>query len=81
MGEDIMQEGRDLSTVIRDGKTFSYMDCKLKKVSCIQFQPSTPNYKSKYIAVSYMENLLFDERVVYSMKSHKNMIVLWDFDE
>lgn len=37
--------------------------------------------RSKYIAASFMENLGFDDRVLYSYKSHKNMIVLWDYDD
>lgn len=28
-----------------------------------------------------MENLSFDDRIVFSYKSHKNMIVLWDYDD
>ena len=28
-----------------------------------------------------MENLGFDERIIYSYKSHKNLIVLWDYDD
>jgi len=57
------------------------MPCRSKKISCIQFQPSTQYNKSKYIAASFVENLSFDERVIYSNKSHKNVIVLWDYDD
>lgn len=28
-----------------------------------------------------MENLSFEERVIYNMKSHKFMIVFWDYDD
>jgi len=39
------------------------------------------SFRSKYIAASFVENLSFDERVIYSNKSHKNAIVLWDYDD
>lgn len=28
-----------------------------------------------------MENLDFDSRITYNYRSHKNMIVLWDYDD
>jgi WD40 repeat protein len=28
-----------------------------------------------------MENINFEERVIYNCKSHKSMIVLWDYDD
>ena len=28
-----------------------------------------------------MENLSFDERIIYYLKSHKSLIVFWDFED
>jgi len=40
------------------------------------------NSKSRYIvAESFLENLNFDERIIYQLKSHKSTIILWDFED
>ncbi|KAL4510230.1 hypothetical protein ABPG72_010423 [Tetrahymena utriculariae] len=80
--DDVAAEGTELSNAIKEWKTFYYLQCKGKKISCIQFQPNNQlNQKGKYIAAAFMENLTFEERVIYSMKSHKFMIVFWDYDD
>ena len=28
-----------------------------------------------------MENLSFDDRIIYYLKSHKSLIVFWDFED
>lgn len=68
--------------MIKEIKSFSYLNCKGKKISCIQFQPTNQSSKSKYIvAESFLENLSFEERVIYSVKSHKSLVVFWDFED
>ena len=58
-----------------------YLACKGKKVSCIQFQPWVGNYKNiPIIAESFVENLDFDNRVIFSMKSSKSVILFWNYE-
>ncbi|EGR33375.1 hypothetical protein IMG5_055180 [Ichthyophthirius multifiliis] len=80
--EDITTEGSELSNTIKELKTFSYINSKGRKVSSIEFQPpNQSNQKGKFIAASFVENLSFEERVAFQQKSHKFMIVFWDFSD
>ncbi|CAK59134.1 unnamed protein product (macronuclear) [Paramecium tetraurelia] len=75
-------QNAELTNVIKEIKSFSYLNCKGKKIQCIQFQPSSQAIKSKYIvAESFVENLLFEERVISQLKSHKSLVVFWDFED
>ncbi|KAM3134985.1 hypothetical protein pb186bvf_012985 [Paramecium bursaria] len=73
---------QEVTNTIKEIKSFSYLNCKGKKISCVQFQPTNQGIKSKYIvAESFIENLSFDDRVIYQLKSHKSLIVFWDFED
>ncbi|CAD8180809.1 unnamed protein product [Paramecium pentaurelia] len=75
-------QNAELTNIIKEIKSFSYLNCKGKKIQCIQFQPSSQAIKSKYIvAESFVENLLFEERAISQLKSHKSLIVFWDFED
>jgi WD40 repeat protein len=51
-------------------------------VSCIQFQPwLSGKMQNHIVAESFLENLSFDERVIFSMKSSKSCILFWNFED
>ncbi|CAD8192077.1 unnamed protein product [Paramecium pentaurelia] len=82
LSEQNGDQNAELTNVIKEIKSFSYLNCKGKKIQCIQFQPTSQAIKSKYIvAESFVENLLFEERAIYQLKSHKSLIVFWDFED
>lgn len=33
------------------------------------------------MAESFIEGLSFEERVIYQLKSHKSLVVFWDFED
>lgn len=82
-----MEESSPLQ--LENGKVLIICPVDLKKLAVFNFnlQLNTISkniilfFRSKYIAASFVENLSFDERVIYSNKSHKNVIVLWDYDD
>ncbi|CAD8097048.1 unnamed protein product [Paramecium sonneborni] len=79
LSEQNGDQNTEITNVIIEMKSFSYLNCKAKKIQCIQFQPTSQAIKSKYIvAESFVENLLFEERAIYQLKSHK---VFWDFED
>ena len=75
------KESAEISNSIKETKNLFFLACKGKKVSCIQFQPWVGNYKGNpIIAESFVENLEFDHRVIFSMKSSKSVILFWNYE-
>ena len=33
------------------------------------------------MAESFIESLNFEERIIYQLKSHKSLVVFWDFED
>jgi WD40 repeat protein len=76
------KESTELSNVIKETKNLFYLKSKGKKVSCIQFQPwLTGRRNPPIIAESFIENLSYDERIVFSMKSSKSFILFWNYED
>lgn len=76
------KESAEISNSIKETKNLFYLACKGKKVSCIQFQPWVGSYKNNpIIAESFIENLEFDQRVIFSMKSSKSVILFWNYED
>ena len=74
------KESTELSNTIKETKNLFYLKSKGKKVSCIQFQPWIQGRKNPpIIAESFLENLNYDERVIFSMKSSKSFILFWNY--
>ena len=76
------KENSQISNTIKEIKNLFYLNCKGKRVSCIQFQPWIEGKSSsRIVAESFVENLNFDERTILSMKSHKSCILFWNFED
>lgn len=76
------KETSELSNSIKETKNLFYLKSKGKKVSCIQFQPWLQGRKNPpIIAESFIQNLSYDERVVFSMKSSKSLILFWNYED
>lgn len=76
------KESAEISNNIKETKNLFYLPSKGKKVSCIQFQPWIGSQKkAPIIAESFVENLQFDERVIFSMKSSKSFILFWNYED
>lgn len=76
------KENIELSNAIKETKNLFYLKSRWKKISCIQFQPWLPGRKNPpIIAESFIENLSFDERVIFSMKSSKSHILFWNYED
>jgi len=76
------KESAELSNAIKETKNLFYLKSKGKKVSCIQFQPWPQGKKGPpIIAESFIENLSYDERVIFSMKSSKSFILFWNYED
>ena len=74
------KEGGEISNAIKETKNLFYLNSKGKKVSCIQFQPwLSGRSHAPIIAESFLENLGFDDRVTFSMKSSKSFILFWNY--
>lgn len=68
--------------MIKETKNLFYLRSKGKKVSCIQFQPWLQGRKNiPIIAESFVENLSFEDRVIFSMKSSKSYILFWNYED
>jgi hypothetical protein len=68
--------------MIKETKNLFYLRSKGKKVSCIQFQPWLQGRKNiPIIAEAFVENLSFEDRVIFSMKSSKSYILFWNYED
>jgi hypothetical protein len=43
--EDNLNQGKELTNMIKEVKSFSNLQCEGKKISCVQFHPSHNNPK------------------------------------
>ena len=76
------KETTELSNTIKEMKNLFYLKSKGKKISCIKFQPWLQGRKNPpIIAESFTENLTYEERVIFSMKSSKSFILFWNYED
>ena len=66
--------------IIKELKSFEYESCKGKSVSCIRFRDMSTEQPA-LVAVSFAENLLFDESVELQMRSYQSELYLWNYED
>ena len=66
--------------VIKELKSFEYESCKGKIVSCIRFRERQRDGLG-LVAVSFRENLLFEEEIELQMRSHQSEVYLWNYED
>ena len=78
IGEDIKDpENSDTGlSIIKEKKSFEYENCKQKLVSDIKFISS-----KKLMAVSFIEDLTYEERIDINGKSYESSIIIWDYED
>jgi hypothetical protein len=79
MADDDSANAAEITNAIRETKNLFYLPCRKKRISCVEFYPKYKGKEQPIIAESFMENLSFDDRVSFSMKSSKSYILLWNY--
>lgn len=78
IGEDIKDPDNNETglSIIKEKKSFEYENCKQKLVAEIKFLSL-----KKIMAVSFVEDLTYEEKIDVNGRSYEGFIVLWDYED